>query len=105
MSGLGLNQKYNYNMTPIELLGYLATGVVLVSFLFEGERMRFFNAIGGMLWMIWGFLLSYPRVWILSGLIILIHMVQLIRARRRSEGLPEEDADTEEQLSEKGNEK
>ena len=103
MSGLGLNQKYNYNMTPIELLGYLATGVVLISFLFEGERMRFFNAIGGMLWMIWGFLLSHLLVWILNGLIILIHMVQLIRARRRSEGLPEEGA--EEQLSEKGDEK
>jgi len=73
-------------MTPIELLGYLATGVVLLSFGFEGERMRFVNGIGAMLWMVWGFLLSQPPVWILNGLIILIHMVQLIRARRRRYG-------------------
>jgi len=59
-------------MTPLDILGYLATGVVLLSFLWEGEQMRFINAIGAMLWMVWGFLLSQPLVWILNGLIILI---------------------------------
>lgn len=90
-------------MTPIELLGYLATGVVLISFGFEGERMRFINGIGALLWMVWGFLLSQPPVWILNGLIILIHTVQLIRARRRREGGLDEVE--EEQLSEKRDEK
>jgi TRAP-type C4-dicarboxylate transport system permease small subunit len=90
-------------MTPIELLGYLATGVVLISFGFEGERMRFINGIGAMLWMVWGFLLSQPPVWILNGLIILIHTVQLIRLRRRREGGLDEVE--EEQLSEKRDEK
>ena len=93
-------------MTPIQLLGYLATGVVLISFGFEGERMRFINGIGALLWMVWGFLLSQPPVWILNGLIILIHTVQLIRARRRREGgLDEVEEEEEEQLSEKRNEK
>ena len=103
MSGLVSIQKNNYNMTPLDILGYIATGVVLLSFLWEGEKMRFINAIGGMLWMVWGFLLSQPPVWILNGLIILIHMVQLIRVRRRMEG--ELDEVEEEQLSEKGDEK
>jgi hypothetical protein len=103
MSGLVSIQKNNYNMTPLDGLGYLATGVVLLSFLWEGERMRFINAIGAMLWMVWGFLLSQPPVWILNGLIILIHMVQLIRVRRRMEGGLDEVE--EEQLSEKGDEK
>jgi TRAP-type C4-dicarboxylate transport system permease small subunit len=90
-------------MTPIQLLGYLATGVVLLSFGFEGERMRFVNGIGAMLWMVWGFLLSQPPVWILNGLIILIHTVQLIRLRRRKEGGLDEVE--EKQLSEKRDEK
>jgi hypothetical protein len=102
MSGLVSIQKNNYNMTPLDILGYLATGVVLLSFLWEGEKMRFINAIGAMLWMVWGFLLSQPPVWILNGLIILIHMVQLIRARRRMEGGLDA---VEKQLSENGDEK
>jgi hypothetical protein len=64
-------------MTPIELLGYLATGVVLLSFLVEGDKMRFINSIGAMLWMVWGFLLSQPPVWILNGIIVLIHIYKL----------------------------
>jgi hypothetical protein len=90
-------------MTPIELLGYLATGVVLISFGFEGERMRFVNGIGAMLWMVWGFLLSQPPVWILNGLIILIHTVQLIRMRRKRYGPMERVV--KKQLSEKRDEK
>jgi 1,4-dihydroxy-2-naphthoate octaprenyltransferase len=65
--------------------------------------MRFINAIGAMLWMVWGFLLSQPPVWILNGLIILIHMVQLIRARRKRYGPMERVV--KKQLSEKGDEK
>lgn len=86
----------------IDILGYLATGVVLLSFLWEGEKMRFINSIGAMLWMVWGFLVSQPPVWILNGLIILIHIVQLIRIRRMKEGDLRE---LEKQLSEKEDEK
>ena len=61
----------------LDILGYTATLVVLISFLYEGRRMRFLNSIGALMWMVWGFLLSQPPVWVLNGIILLIHGFKL----------------------------
>jgi hypothetical protein len=68
------NLILNYSL---DILGYTATIVVLISFLYEGRRMRFLNSIGALLWMVWGFLLSQPPVWVLNGIIVLIHIFKL----------------------------
>ena len=64
-------------MSPIDILGYTATIVVLISFLFDGDKMRFTNSIGCLLWVMWGFLLHQPPVWILNAIIVLIHIYKL----------------------------
>ena len=68
------NLILNYSL---DILGYTATIVVLISFLYEGRRMRFLNSIGALMWMVWGFLLSQPPVWVLNGIIVLIHIFKL----------------------------
>lgn len=77
----------NYSL---DILGYTATLVVLLSFLYEGGKMRFINSIGALLWMVWGFLLSQPPVWILNGTIVLIHIYKL-RTKIKSKLWQEQD--------------
>jgi len=73
-----MNPLENLILTySLDILGYTATLVVLLSFLYEGGKMRFLNSIGALLWMVWGFLLHQPPVWLLNGVIVLIHIYKL----------------------------
>ena len=75
----------------MDILGYTATLVVLLSFLWEGRRMRVINSIGALLWLTWGMILQQPPVWILNGIIVLIHLYKIIREQRKKALLMERD--------------
>lgn len=69
----------------LDILGYTATLVVLLSFLYDGRKMRFINSIGALLWFIWGGLMNQPPVMILNGIIVLIHIYKLRRGEDASD--------------------
>lgn len=70
-------------MTPIEILGWIATLVVLLSFLFHGVKMRTLNSIGAILWCIWGYYTNEVSVMFLNITIVLIHLIMIIRIQRK----------------------
>jgi len=69
-------------MTMTELVGYLASAVVLISFLNKNlVRLRIINLVGCALFVAYGFVLpetSWPIV-ITNAAIILIHFYYLLR--------------------------
>lgn len=59
----------------IELIGILATMLVLISFLMENElHIRVVNIFGAILFVVYGILISSLSVWLLNGVLIFIHL-------------------------------
>lgn len=69
----------------MELLGWIATAVVLVSFLFDGVSMRIINGVGALLWMGWGIGMEQSSVIFLNAVIVLIHVGKLLSIERRKQ--------------------
>jgi hypothetical protein len=61
------------------ILSWLATLVVLISFTLDGKKLRWVNAIGAGLWLLWGILVGEHAVIFLNGVIIGIHAWKLIQ--------------------------
>jgi len=67
-----------------EIIGIIATGFVLLSFLFtEEKRIRQINIIGAAIFVVYGIIISAISVYILNGALILIHIYKLYKGRRR----------------------
>ena len=66
----------------MELLGLVATVVVLVSFLFDGVSMRIINGLGALLWMLWAIGMEQSSVILLNAVIVLIHVGKLLSIER-----------------------
>lgn len=63
-----------------EILGTLASVLVLISFLMRGEKkIRIINIVGALLFVIYGILINAFSVWFLNGALILIHLYYLTR--------------------------
>ena len=67
----------------MELLGWVATVFVLVSFLFEGISMRIINGFGALLWMGWAIGMNQGSVVFLNAVIVLIHVFKILSIERR----------------------
>lgn len=67
----------------MELLGWVATVIILVSFLFEGISMRIINGFGALLWMAWGIGMEQGSVVFLNAVIVLIHVFKILSIERR----------------------
>jgi len=66
-----------------EIIGTMASAVVLFSFLASGEkRIRFINIFGALLFVIYGLLIHAFSVWFMNGALILIHGWYLLMKRR-----------------------
>lgn len=64
----------------IEILGILASTLVLISFLFKKERsIRLVNILGAIMFVIYGLLINALSVWLLNGILIFIHLYFLHR--------------------------
>jgi hypothetical protein len=61
----------------MEVLGWAATLVVLISFTLDGNKLRWMSSLGCSLWMIWGLLKGEPSVWAMNAIIIGIHLWKL----------------------------
>ena len=66
----------------MEIIGILASIIVLISFLFNNEkRIRMINIIGAILFVIYGISTNSISVLFLNGTLILIHIYYLIRSQ------------------------
>lgn len=72
-------------ITLTELIGYIASFVVLISFLMKQmNKLRIINLIGCFLFVIYGVLLHYSIPVILTNtVIIIINVYYLIKARKK----------------------
>lgn len=66
----------------IELLGYVATFFVAVSFLFKSiVPLRIVNGIGAILFVIYGVIIGAYPVALLNGFLVGVHLYQLWRLK------------------------
>ncbi len=74
------------NMSVYELIGYIGSALVLVSFMMSSVvKLRIVNIIGALVSLIYGILIqAYPTV-ALNGVLILINLVQLMRVANQSD--------------------
>lgn len=64
----------------VEVIGLIATLFVLISFSLNSEKkIRIVNIIGAILFVIYGVLLGAWSVWILNGVLLLVHIKKLIK--------------------------
>ena len=61
----------------MELISWIATFFVLISFLFDGRTLRILNGIGAGLWLIWGISMGEGSIIFLNGVIIGIQAYKL----------------------------
>lgn len=66
----------------MELISWIATGFILLSFFFEGRWLRIINGIGAVLWTIWGLGVGEAAVVFLNVMIVGIHAYKLSIERR-----------------------
>lgn len=67
-------------MNNIEIIGIVATIIILISFMMkENRKIRIVNIIGSILFVIYGVLLNATSVYVLNGLIIVVNIYYLTR--------------------------
>ena len=67
----------------IELVGWIASGFILYSFLWDGWKLRIYNGIGALLWLGYGIVEESGSIIFLNGAILLIHLRKLSIEKRR----------------------
>lgn len=64
----------------MEILGTIASIIVLLSFTLKGERkIRSVNIIGSLLFVIYGISINAFSVWFLNGALFIIHIINLLK--------------------------
>lgn len=64
----------------IEILGTIASIIILLSFLMKGEtKIRIINILGALIFVIYGISVNAFSVWFLNGMLIIIHIIKLKR--------------------------
>ena len=62
----------------IEIIGYIGSAFVLLSFLWEGWRLRLLNSIGAGLWLYYGIWEESGSMIFLNGSILCIHLYKIL---------------------------
>ena len=65
------------------MIGTAASILVLMSFLFSGEKkIRLVNIFGAVLFVIYGALIDAFSVWFLNGMLLMVHTIKLLKGCR-----------------------
>lgn len=67
----------------IELIGWIASGIILFSFLFDGIKLRLINSVGAGLWLVWGIAMESGSIIFLNGCILFIHIYKILSIKRK----------------------
>lgn len=71
--------KFNW----IELIGILATLFVFIGFTQSGEnKIRIFNMIGSIIFVIYGLLIGSLSVWLLNGACFILNVIKIFKSRK-----------------------
>lgn len=66
-----------------EAIGVLASVIVLLSFVMNGEsKIRIINIIGAFLFIVYGVLINAFSVWFLNGTLLIVHIYKLIKLKK-----------------------
>lgn len=66
-----------------ELIGVLASAMVLLSFVMSGEKkIRIVNILGAILFVVYGVLINAFSVWFMNGALLLVHIHKLIKLNK-----------------------
>jgi len=66
-----------------EIIGIIASGFVLISFLYSGEsKIRIVNIIGSVLFVIYGILIGALSVYLMNGILIIVHISKLLKLKK-----------------------
>ena len=66
-----------------ELIGTSASILVLISFLMKGEtKIRLVNIFGALLFVIYGIAINAFSVWLLNGVLMIVHLYKLVKLKR-----------------------
>lgn len=61
-----------------EIIGTMASIMVLLSFLMVGEKkIRLINIIGALIFVVYGLLINAFSVWFLNGALVIIHLYKI----------------------------
>lgn len=67
----------------IEIIGILASVIVLISFLMKNiNAIRLINILGAILFVIYGIMIKSVATWFLNGALIIIHFIYLIKSKK-----------------------
>lgn len=70
----------------MEILGIIATVLVLFSFLVNGEiKIRIINIFGAILFVTYGVLINAFSVWVLNLCLVFIHIYKLKKIKKQGE--------------------
>ena len=68
-----------------EIIGIIAAGFILLSFLYDGEwKIRIVNIIGAVLFVIYGLLIGALSVYMMNGILIIVHISKLLKLKKES---------------------
>lgn len=63
-----------------EILGTIASVIVLLSFLMKGEKnIRLVNIFGALCFVVYGIMINAFSVWFLNGALCIIHLYKLLK--------------------------
>lgn len=66
-----------------EIIGWFGSLLVLISFIPKNVKLiRIINAIGCVVWVIYGFITNAPSVWVMNILVMLLNLYHLIRNKK-----------------------
>jgi len=64
----------------MEILGTIASVIVLISFLMKGEKkIRIINIVGAIMFVVYGLSINAFSVWFLNGMLFIIHIIKLLK--------------------------
>ena len=66
-----------------EIIGWIGTAFVLISFGFDGSKLRILNSVGAGLWLYYGIVGGSGSIMFLNGSILCIHIYKLLSIKRK----------------------
>ena len=70
-------------MEFIEIIGWVATILILISFMFEGMKLRVINTIGAVLWLYYVYEMGSSSIMFLNGTLIGIQSIKIYQIKKR----------------------
>ena len=70
-------------MEFIEIIGWVATILILISFMFEGMKLRVINTIGAVVWLYYGYEMGSSSIMFLNGTLIGIQSIKIYQIQKR----------------------